>query len=357
MIFASTEGSSFDQTHSWLQSEGLSEADGEFFSTSLVNPSGLFAQPVNGKAARLTQKDLRALRKSRMGQLIISPEEVWREAQLLKMSLINIDMTRYPADAIAFYRPFHFASQEEWGIYFDIEALLRYTHRIFAEMRGKIASFDYESLLTACLCEIFHHEYFHHISECAATTIEILYSQAGARRPIYMDYSRRRFYSEHAHSPLEEALANAYAYNSLSFLSRVKAGLRTTRIRVLQNAIRKYWPTEPPGYREAEHYIDEKYVLGAGQLVKLMLPRSECPSFVLELIAKEVLLNGNATYFAKPDIPVYFCGSVESVAHFNELVPAPVEAYSSLAWLDDSSAVDSFFDAKRKEDQARRRIG
>lgn len=349
--------SDFDRTIFWLESEQLSEPKGEFFSTSLVAESALFAQPVSGKASRKTQQELRMLRLARKGKLSISPEGAWDEAQRLKGNLIHLNLSRYPADAIAFYRPFHFSTGREWGIYFDIEALLNYTQQIWSEMNGKVATFDYQSLLTACLCEVFQHEYFHHISECAATTLEIVLHQTGQRRPIYIEYSRQRFRNEHLHSPLEEALANAYAYNSLTFLSRMKAGLRTTRIKVLQTAISQHWHTEPPGYRDAANYISWRYVRGAGELLQLMLSPSDCPSVAVELIAKEVLLNGNATFFAKPDIPVYLCGSAEAVAHFNSLVPAPVEAYSSLDWLDDSSTVDEFFEAKRKEAQARRQRG
>lgn len=339
----------FNQTISWLASEGLTQPEGSMVTTSLDVDFGLFAQPVKGRFERLKQAQLDELRKQRKDKSTVSPEAAFDEARRIKAGLIQLDWTRYPSDAIAFYRPFHFSRLDEWGIYFDVEKLLNYVHQVFGEMRGQVASFDFESLLTACLCEVFQHEYFHHISECAATTLEVMFHHAGRPRSVYIDYWRNRFHSNHRHSPLEEALANAYAYNSLTFLSRVKMGLRTTRVSVYQAALRQHWRKEPPGYRDAAHYIDGGYVPGAGELVRLFIPNDDSPPFALELVAKEVLLNGNATFFAKPDIPVYICGSEASVEEFNKHVPAPVEAYSSLTWLDDSSQVDAYFEAKRQE--------
>ena len=46
----------------------------------------------------------------------------------------------------------------------------------------------------------------------------------------------------------------------------MKVGLRTTRIKLYQQALIKHWPKEPAGYREAAHYIDGGYVRGAGEL-------------------------------------------------------------------------------------------
>jgi hypothetical protein len=270
---------------------------------------------------------------------------------LLKAGVLHLDWQRYPSDAIAFYRPFHFASIDEWGIYFDVVKLLQYVRRIFAGISSDVKSFEFDSLLAACFCEVFQHEYFHHISECAATSIEILLHQTGVAWPIYMDYFEHRFRSDHLHSPLEEALANAYAFNSLAFLSRVKKGLRTTRVALYQQSLKRLWAQEPPGYCDAAHYVGGKYIDGAGRLLQLFLSAGSTPSFALDLVAKEVLLSGNATFFAKPEIPVYICGTVPAIAEFSMLVPAPVEAYSALTWLDDSSAVDAYFDKRRKEER------
>jgi len=341
--------SAFDITLDWLAATGLSACSDTIVSTSSGQGMGLFALPISRKTQRKTHADLERIRRDRPAGASVSPQSIYQEAQLIRRGAIILDYDRYPADAIAFYRPFHYANRDEWGIYFDIEALVTYVTSIWASVKSMVRVFDFESLLIACFFEVFQHEYFHHISECAATTMEIIQAQFGRTKPVYRPYWESRYRGDHLHSPLEEALANAYAYNSLSFLSRVKVGLRTTRIKLYQQALIKHWPKEPAGYREAAHYIDGGYVRGAGELARLMLPNSASPPGALDLVAKEVLLNGNSTFFAKPYIPVRLCGSAEAIKNFDGLLPAPVEAYSSLLWLDDSKAVDAYFEAQRRK--------
>ncbi len=342
-------GGDFLQMLDWLGSEDLLSYGPQVVSTSILNVSDVLAQPIRKQTEKRKQVELEKLRESRRSQSNFDPAAVFADAERVKEQLIRLDSSRYPSDAIAFYRPFHFAKPSEWGIYFDIEQLFNYVNVLDRELSGQISSFDLESLHTVCFCEIFQHEYFHHISECAATTIEILLFAAGKSRSVYLDYWYERNRVDHPDTPLEEALANAYAYNSLSFHSRIKTGLRTTRIKIYQQALKEYWKQEPPGYRDAEKYIDGGYIRGAGDLIRQYLPDREVPNAIVDLAAREVLLNGNATYFAKPDIPVYICGSIENIEKFNLLVPAPVEAYASLTWLDDSSFVDAFFDKFRKK--------
>ena len=69
------------------------------------------------------------------------------------------------------------------------------------------------------------HEFFHHITECAATTLEINAAAFQEPKALYLDYWDGKFagiegLGPHPDHPLEEALANAYSYNSFSFLSR-----------------------------------------------------------------------------------------------------------------------------------------
>jgi len=49
----------------------------------------------------------------------------------------TLDIQRLPADALAFYRPFHFSPLNEWGI---CAALCRLTRRLFARRSGEAGS-------------------------------------------------------------------------------------------------------------------------------------------------------------------------------------------------------------------------
>lgn len=191
-----------------------------------------------------------------------------------KQGRLFLDLKRLPADAIAFYRPFHAEPLEALGIYVLVDRLLRYAQGvrlqlpIFADLSDSI-------FLHLVLFEMFHHEFFHHLAESTATTIEILASALGVYPiPSYFDYrdkTRSDAFTWHPHQPLEEALANAYAYNSLGFISRVKAGYKDYLVGLYQAALKRHWLREPKGYNEAEHYISGSQVAGCADLLAMML--------------------------------------------------------------------------------------
>ena len=149
------------------------------------------------------------------------------------------DLRRLPVNAIAFYRPFHLEPFDRWGIYVFVGKLLEYAQnvRFSAPFFPGVSK---ELLMHLVLFEIFHHEFYHHIVESAATTIEIISDAMGVPVPSFVDYRHRvhkRCYTWHEHQPLEEELVNAYAYHGLSFISRVKAGYRDALVRSYQKIL------------------------------------------------------------------------------------------------------------------------
>ena len=285
------------------------------------------------------------------------PKAFWRENQDPRAAVRLLDAERLPADAMAFYRSFHFAPYDEWGIYLYVDELTAYCEGLYGSMTGKIQSFTLDTLMVCVLFEIFHHEFFHHIVECAATTLELLSPAFGPPQHFYLNYKQHQYedvdrVGPHPHKPLEEALANAYAYNSLSFISRVKAGYKTTVIRLYQKMLEEYWPREKEGYKEAEHYIGGGYVSGAAHLLAMILRSGECDPDAAALISRQVLLNGNSAFFAKPDVPTYLIGSPDAIKKFKAIIPAPNEAYTQLFWPQNTDTIDAFIQKRRKEKKA-----
>jgi len=285
------------------------------------------------------------------------PKAFWRENQDPRAAVRLLDAERLPADAMAFYRSFHFAPYDEWGIYLYVDELTAYCEGLYGSMTGKIQSFTLDTLMVCVLFEIFHHEFFHHIVECAATTLELLSPAFGPPQHFYLNYKQHQYedvdrVGPHPHKPLEEALANAYAYNSLSFISRVKAGYKTTVIRLYQKMLEEYWPREKEGYKEAEHYIGGGSVSGAAHLLAMILRSGECDPDAAALISRQVLLNGNSAFFAKPDVPTYLIGSPDAIKKFKAIIPAPNEAYTQLFWPQNTDTIDAFIQKRRKEKKA-----
>lgn len=145
-------------------------------------------------------------------------------------------------------------------------------------------------------------------------------------------------------------MANAYAYNSFSFLSRAEIGYKVVWIKVYQKILEKCWPQEPPGYRSAGKYINAEYVSGAAQLLAMLLSSADLDPASLMLLAKSVMPNGNSAFLQKPDVPTYLVGGPAALGKFAELIPAPNETYTSLFWLGDTSPVDEYLRNRKKKE-------
>jgi hypothetical protein len=187
--------------------------------------------------------------------------------------------------------------------------------------------------------------------------LEILLASQGKPPPLYLQHRAAQMRSTfaHPHAPLEEALANAYAYNALSFISRVKAGYKTASVKVYQSAVAKHWYVEPPGYRDARHYIGAGYVSGGSELLGQLLQEPGAMHRIpLSVVAKHVMPSGFSAFLAKPDIPTWLVGSPEELELFNKLVPAPNEAYTQLFWPYNTETFDNFIERKLTERKAKR---
>jgi len=58
------------------------------------------------------------------------------------------------------------------------------------------------------------------------------------------------------------------------------------------------------------------------------LPGAGRDPYVPAVIAKESLINGNAAFFNKSDVPTYLVGTQSGVEKLLEIVPTPSERYS-----------------------------
>lgn len=284
----------------------------------------------------------------------VNADALWAAMKDAEASVRRLDWQKLPAEAMAFYRPFHYEPFGQWGIYLLIGPLLHYHRALSAKGMHWI---DSASLMHLVLFEIFNHEFFHHLVESTATTLEVLLATQGKAQPVYLRYREQqaRNVFNHPHAPLEEALANAYAYNALSFISRVKAGFKTGAIKTYQKAVIQHWHREPPGYRDAGLYIGGDYAAGGAHLLAQMLNDPEMVHQIpLELIARQVMPSGFTSLQAKPDIPTWLVGSEEELALFNTLVPAPNEAYTQLFWPYETSKVDTEIQRRMDEEKTQK---
>jgi hypothetical protein len=341
---------------------------------SSIHPAILLGLPAHRPTPTSTG-ELERLRKEYEGRPLpdgkpaLNSEEAvelaWADHLEGHQHLQAFDVNPVPPDAIACYRPFH-CDPQNWGIFVWIPALLDHCNGLWSAFSSKLYLLgNIESILRCVLFEVFHHEFFHHIIESTATTLEILSASFGKPRPFYRDYLEagkyREVLGEHPHEPLEEALANAYAYNSLSFLSRVKFGVRTIEARLYQTVMRKVWAHEGPGYRAAAHYIAGSgdaatHVNGAAQLLTMLLGSGALHVPSLLLLAKQVMPRGHTAFMDKPHVPTRFIGHAEHLRILLDLVPTPNETYTDLFWIRETADLDEALRKRRKEEGERRRL-
>jgi len=327
----------------WLRDAGLTIPGMSYVPRSVAVEQDVHLRVHVKKVSRVTQAELEAIQKRWVEQAKAESrpdpathrKEILRELTNPKAAVALVDVKRMPADAFAFYHPFHLEPCNEWGIYIRTEKLRQYALQLVNQMSERIASFTLETLLSCLLFEVFNHEFFHHIAESAATAAEVLLASSGSPTPLYRDYVMNRLgpapnVGLHPHTPLEEALANAYAYNSFSFISRVKARYKTVLVKLYQALLLRTWPKEPEGYRDAACYIDRHYRAGASELLAILLRSVHFDPAALRLVAANVFLQGHSALCHKPQIPTYFIGDSMDLALLNDCVPAPVETCTTL---------------------------
>ena len=222
------------------------------------------------------------------------PSDEWIDGQLHEIGL----------DLLAWYRSFHTTSSH-WGIYIR-EWGLAYLARRLGDRRD------------LALRTLWSHEYFHFLTDIAATSIEI---SAGTR--IYIPYlgSNHRGW---AGCHLGEALANAYALE--------QCGRRHGKAKV-----RAFMRRQPVGYRDFSRYErragNDGLAHGYRELAEHFrnLPR---PCRITGLTAQlgELLVDEDGRAVLPADVPVYFVPRRRSVlsplVRYVSLIPEIAESPS-----------------------------
>ena len=234
-----------------------------------------------------------------------------------------------------------FHTAEKSGIYLHADRLLHHSQLIF-QQTAYLRLWHFPTLLALIVYEVFQHEFYHHIVESTATHLEILLAAVGQNTAVYLQYHQRQLKDRlHPHHPLEEALANAYAYNSIGFLARKKQGYKDSCIEQFQEVMRFLWQGQSDGYRHAEHYIQNKHIAGNARLMELLLDQPGLSDAVpLSALVKHCMPRGYATFKGKPEIATYVYGSRGAVQELFRILPDLHATYTQLFWPYSYSKLD-----------------
>ena len=173
---------------------------------------------------------------------IANPEVDLRESPTLPD--LDQEVRQTGVDALAWYRSFHWEPVNRWGIYIRDAAVYSLAASVFRELNlprlhGRVPT-TLDRLRQAFRL-LYLHEFFHYVTDVAASTLEL------GRQPPYVRhyapyvtgvYMRPRDASE----PLEEALANAFAYEWLP----------GTRFRA---ELKRFMRAQPGGYSAFQRYL------------------------------------------------------------------------------------------------------
>ena len=226
-------------------------------------------------------------------------------------------------DALAWYCPFHRFTRNSWGIYIPDASVSYLALKVFNDPQTRLPKRAVADPLSYAWAFrlLFLHEFFHFITEISASAIEFI---KGA--PCYEDYSVKEYcrpvdYDE----PLEEALANAFAFRGtmreIAFRARMErfdrhSGTRSAK-KLLnspawqKNAIRRLkalMSDQPSGYSSFPEYLaPDAFSAGAGRLAATIDQRSR-PRKEPQLLA--LLLDCHQRHIFYEDVPVHLVRAI-----------------------------------------------
>jgi hypothetical protein len=162
----------WDELLEWLIGKGLTsrayafdrgQEHGPLLTENHVSVIGVPSHRAEAK----TRSELKALRdKAAKSTTMIGQKEswqaIWSELRDPEAATRQLDIARIPADAIAFYRAFHFEPLDQWGIYIVLPRLFDYCSQLENSL-GRLKAIDRSVLMSLVLFDVFHHEFFHHL--------------------------------------------------------------------------------------------------------------------------------------------------------------------------------------------------
>jgi len=145
-------------------------------------------------------------------------------------------------EALAWYHSFHFIPVEQWGIYITDRGIYYLVQKLH-ELRREPYHLNTLDLIIISAKILFFHEFFHFITDIAASILEASHS---FQKPFYVNYSNRVYcHPSNSEEPLEEALANAFAYNK-QYGKGVKSYLKD------------FMRSQPNGYKHFEDFLPSR---------------------------------------------------------------------------------------------------
>ena len=171
-------------------------------------------------------------------------------ADTLKETRLNTGSYSFEASFCSWYQPYHYTPRIKWGVHIRYSSWLGIA-ALFNQDCPHLVSNPLASV-KAAFFYLFMHSLFHYLTECAASTLEIILQDPS----IYTNYQSSIYEAVfNSHDCLEESLANTYllARSDVCHIERT----------YLEEMLLK----QGPGYSDFLKYVEPKFNTGARRLI------------------------------------------------------------------------------------------
>ena len=171
-------------------------------------------------------------------------------ADNLKETGLNTGNYSFEASFCSWYQPYHYTPRIKWGVHIRYSSWLGIA-ALFNQDCPNLVSNPIASV-KAAFFYLFMHSLFHYLTECAASTLEIILQDPS----IYANYQSSIYETVfNSHDCLEESLANTYLLTRSDVCHIERAYLEEMLLK------------QGPGYNDFLKYVEPKFNHGARKLI------------------------------------------------------------------------------------------
>jgi|SRR4029078_1836542 len=171
-------------------------------------------------------------------------------ADRLKRTRLKTEKHSFESSFCSWYQPYHYMPRIKWGVHIRYSSWLEIA-ALFNQDCPNLVSNPITSV-KAAFFYLFIHSLFHYLTECAASTIEIILQDPS----IYTNYQSSIYEAVfNSRDCLEESLANSYLLDRAEVCHIEKTYLQEMLLK------------QGPGYNDFLKYIEPKFNNGVRRLI------------------------------------------------------------------------------------------
>jgi hypothetical protein len=193
----------------------------------------------------------------------------------------------FEASFCSWYQSYHYTPRIKWGIHIRYSSWLGIAAR-FNQNCPNLVSNPIASV-KAAFFYLFMHSLFHYLTECAASTVEIILQDPS----IYTNYQSSIYEAVfNSHDCLEETLANTYLL-ARSDVCHIERGY-------LEEMLLK----QGPGYNDFLKYVEPKFSDGTRRLISQIRSGKLNPAF--DLPVEQIMnISSSVDYPHNHNVPIW----------------------------------------------------